>query len=125
MIHSPSIRRLTLTFIVIALVAGCGSKQATETDSGAAGDEKIILGFLVKQPEELWFQNEWKFAQQCADKYGFELSKIGVRTPPSNGDRLLRAAKRPECGSWIQPLSTTNTISVFCTSWRSRRSPRS
>ncbi|OIO94060.1 MAG: sugar ABC transporter substrate-binding protein [Armatimonadetes bacterium CG2_30_66_41] len=48
---------------------------------------KLKLGFLVKQPEELWFQNEWKFAQKCADHYGFELLKIG--TP--DGEKVLSA----------------------------------
>jgi L-arabinose transport system substrate-binding protein len=44
------------------------------------GSGKIKIGFLVKQPEELWFQNEWKFAQMAADKYGFELIKIPAQT---------------------------------------------
>jgi len=49
---------------------------------------KIIkIGFLVKRPEELWFQNEWKYAQKCADKYEFDLIKIG--TP--DGDKVLAA----------------------------------
>ena len=45
------------------------------------------IGFLVKQPEEPWFQNEWTFAQQCADKNGFELIKIGV----PDGEKALSA----------------------------------
>jgi len=47
----------------------------------------VKIGFLVKQPEEQWFQNEWTFAQQCADKYGFKLQKIGV----PDGEKLLSA----------------------------------
>ncbi|MBN1418454.1 MAG: substrate-binding domain-containing protein [Planctomycetes bacterium] len=56
---------------------------------GCSGDgpRPLVLGFLVKLPEELWFQNEWKFAQRCADRYGFELLKIG--TP--DGERVLSA----------------------------------
>ena len=81
--YGPGVRRLALIVGAITLVAGCGSQ--THTDTGDAKQEKIIIGFLVKQPEELWFQNEWKFAQQCADKYGFELSKIG--TP--DGEKVL------------------------------------
>ncbi len=49
--------------------------------------EDIKIGFLVKMPEELWFQNEWKYGQQAADKYGFELIKIG--TP--DGSKTLSA----------------------------------
>ena len=52
-----------------------------------ASDEAITIGFLVKQPEELWFQNEWRFAQQCADHYGFNLIKMGVE----DGEKALNA----------------------------------
>lgn len=48
-----------------------------------AAPEKVKIGFLVKMPEELWFQNEWKFAQQAADEYGFELIKIGTPDGPT------------------------------------------
>jgi L-arabinose transport system substrate-binding protein len=47
----------------------------------------VKIGFLVKQPEEQWFQNEWAFAQQCADQYGCKLQKIGV----PDGEKLLSA----------------------------------
>ena len=40
--------------------------------------ETIKIGFLVKLPEEAWFQQEWHYAQQCADAYGFDLIPIGV-----------------------------------------------
>jgi len=66
-------------FILLLVVAGChpsGSQHA-----------KIRIGFLVKQPDEPWFQNEWKFAQQCADSFGFELIKLGV----PDGEKTLAA----------------------------------
>jgi L-arabinose transport system substrate-binding protein len=47
--------------------------------------DKIRIGFLVKMPEETWFQNEWKFAQRAADKYGFDLVKIGA----TDGEKVL------------------------------------
>jgi L-arabinose transport system substrate-binding protein len=47
----------------------------------------IVLGFLVKQPEEKWFQDEWKFARKCADKYGFKLVEIGA----TDGEKVLSA----------------------------------
>jgi L-arabinose transport system substrate-binding protein len=66
------------------LSTGCNKK-----DTGAAGPvssgEKIKIGFMVKQPEEPWFQEEWKFAQQAADKDGFELIKIAG----TNGQTVL------------------------------------
>ena len=60
--------------------------KAGPQDSGLQPN-RVTIGFLVKMPEEPWFQNEWKFAQQCADKYGFKLVKIG--TP--DGDKVLQA----------------------------------
>ncbi len=62
---------------VLLTLAGCSNEDT----------DKITIGFLVKQPEELWFQDEWKFAQRCADKYGFELKTIG--TP--DGEKVLAA----------------------------------
>jgi len=62
------------------------SGEATATAVTADG-ERIIIGFLVKMPDEPWFQNEWTFAQQCADKYGFELIKIGA----PDGEKVLNA----------------------------------
>jgi len=47
----------------------------------------IKIGFLVKMPEEPWFQNEWKFAQKAADQYGFDLVKIGA----TDGEKVLSA----------------------------------
>ena len=49
--------------------------------------EKIKLGYVVKQPDEPWFQMEWKFAQKCADDHGFELIKIGA----TDGEKMLSA----------------------------------
>jgi L-arabinose transport system substrate-binding protein len=44
--------------------------------SAFAADVKI--GFIVKQPEESWFQDEWKFADVAAKEKGFTLIKIGA-----------------------------------------------
>jgi len=61
--------------------AGCGGEKP--------GDDghPVKIGFLVKQPDEPWFQNEWKFAQQCADSFGFGLVKIGA----TDGEKVLSA----------------------------------
>ncbi len=50
-------------------------------------DEKVKIGFVVKQPEEPWFQDEWKFAQKAADEKGFTLVKIGA----VDGEKLVTA----------------------------------
>lgn len=55
--------------------------------SFAIAADKIKIGFLVKQPDEPWFQDEWKYAQQAADTLGFELIKIGA----TDGEKVLAA----------------------------------
>lgn len=67
------------------LLAACSKSAAPASAPGAAAPVK--LGFLVKQPEEPWFQLEWKFADQAAKELGFELVKIGA----PDGDKVLSA----------------------------------
>jgi len=67
--------------VVAAVFGGCGSEKTP------AGAGPVRIGFLVKQPDEPWFQNEWKFAQQCADSFGFTLIKIGA----TDGEKVLSA----------------------------------
>lgn len=73
------------------LAASCGKapdvpagaqKAATPTKAGP-----IKIGFYVKQPEEPWFQLEWKFAEQAAKDLGFTLIKVGG----NDGNKLLTA----------------------------------
>ncbi len=64
-------------------VLGCSVQPPAAPAAGGA----VTIGFIVKQPEELWFQHEWEFAQQCADKYGFKLVKIGA----PDGEKVLSA----------------------------------
>jgi len=74
-----------------ALIACLGLVLLGCEDSGtgkdANGNEKIKIGFLVKQAEEPWFQHEWKFADEAGKKYGFEVVKIEAR----NGEKVLNA----------------------------------
>lgn len=48
---------------------------------------QVKIGFLVKMPEEPWFQNEWKFAEVAGKDLGFTVIKIG--TP--DGEKVLAA----------------------------------
>lgn len=66
--------------VALLLALGC-TRQA---DSGPA---RVKLGYLVKQPEEPWFQYEWKGAEKAAQQYGFDLVKIGV----PDGEKVLSA----------------------------------
>jgi L-arabinose transport system substrate-binding protein len=40
--------------------------------------QEVKIGFVVKQPEEPWFQDEWKFADIAAQEKGFTLVKIAA-----------------------------------------------
>ncbi|QZN97631.1 arabinose ABC transporter substrate-binding protein [Symbiopectobacterium purcellii] len=55
--------------------------------SQSAMAENLKLGFLVKQPEEPWFQTEWKFADQAGKDLGFDVIKIAV----PDGEKTLNA----------------------------------
>lgn len=70
---------------LILTISGCGKQAATE--KGPSGNEQIKLGFIVKQPEEPWFQLEWKFADEAARKNNFQLVKIGA----TDGEKVLGA----------------------------------
>src|SRR5580658_63438 len=64
---------------------GCNKQATTDATVGRPGALK--LGFIVKQPEEPWFQLEWKFADEAAKKYGCEIVKIGA----ADGEKVLAA----------------------------------
>ncbi|ERK16647.1 L-arabinose-binding periplasmic protein precursor AraF [Serratia fonticola AU-P3(3)] len=59
----------------------------TAVMSHSAIAETMKLGFLVKQPEEPWFQTEWKFADKAGKDLGFEVIKIAV----PDGEKALNA----------------------------------
>jgi L-arabinose transport system substrate-binding protein len=73
-------RALALGTVLAISLAACGSG-----DSGGASNARVKLGFVVKQPEEPWFQLEWKFADEAAARHGFELVKIGA----PDGEKVL------------------------------------
>lgn len=76
--HTTS-RRTALT-----LFAGA---MALCTLGCANAAKPIKIGFLVKQAEEPWFQDEWRFAEQAAREKGFTLVKIGI----PNGEKMIAA----------------------------------
>ncbi|MCP9223646.1 substrate-binding domain-containing protein [Erythrobacter sp. LQ02-29] len=59
-----------------ALLSGCTRAPAD-----------IRIGFVVKMPQEQWFQDEWRFAKAAARDFGFTLIEIGAE----DGDRVLSA----------------------------------
>ena len=79
-------------FSVLALLgvalAGCAKKsESTASASATPAAAKVKLGFLVKQPEEPWFQFEWKGAEKAGAQYGFEVIKLGV----PDGEKVIAA----------------------------------
>src|SRR5258706_13245763 len=57
------------------------------SSNAAPQSSAVKIGFLVKQPEEPWFQLEWKFADQAAKNLGFNLMKTGA----TDGEKVLAA----------------------------------
>jgi L-arabinose transport system substrate-binding protein len=61
----------------LGLLAGCVKSKPASTK----------LGFIVNQPDQPWYQLEWKFADQAANDLGAELIKIGA----TDGEKALAA----------------------------------
>lgn len=78
MFRVPGIRSL----LRAALAAG-----AVSLSLSAFAADPVKIGFLVKQPEEPWFQTEWAFAEKAAKDKGFTLLKIAV----PDGEKTLAA----------------------------------
>ena len=68
--------RFLLPVLALGLIAGCSKKSDSAGSSGSP--DKVKIAFLVKQPEEPWFQYEWKGADKAAAEFGFEVMKLGV-----------------------------------------------
>ncbi|GAA0614577.1 arabinose ABC transporter substrate-binding protein [Paenochrobactrum glaciei] len=62
--------RILKTILLAGAVSFMGMTLASAAD--------VKIGFVVKQPEEPWFQDEWKFADIAAKEKGFTLVKIGA-----------------------------------------------
>ncbi|AGH49663.1 MULTISPECIES: substrate-binding domain-containing protein [Sphingomonas] len=102
------------TAATAAALAGCGPSR----------DGRVRIGFVVKQPEEQWFQSEWRFAGMAARDKGFELIRIGA----ADGDRVLTAidnlaaknasgfvicAPDPRLGTAIEQRARVNDLKVM------------
>jgi len=59
----------------------------TATVGSVCAADSLKLGYLVKQPEEPWFQTEWVFAEKAAKDMGFEVLKVAV----PDGEKTLAA----------------------------------
>ena len=105
----------------LALLAASGAAAAAGCDRAA---QAVRIGFIVKNPEEPWFQAEWRHADRAAQQYGFELLKIGA----TDGDRVLTAidnlaakgaggfvicAPDPKLGAAILQRARTNDLKLM------------
>lgn len=72
-------------------LVGCKKKEPMTgtgaTEPATASSAKVKIGFLVKQPEEPWFQYEWKGGDKAGAQYGFETIKLGV----ADGEKVMAA----------------------------------
>lgn len=76
---SPNVTRV-LKYLVLTSVLLSGLQSALLADP-------VKIGFVVKQPEEPWFQDEWRFAEQAGKEKGFTVVKIGAE----NGEKVMSA----------------------------------
>ena len=74
-------------FAAAMFIAGCSKQPTSESASSATAPGAVKIGYLVKQPEEPWFQFEWQGAEAAAKQYNFELVKLGV----PDGEKVLAA----------------------------------
>jgi len=72
---------LLLALTVLPIFGGLSMPAA------AAEPPRVKIGFLVKMPEEHWFQKEWEFAEKASRDLGFDLIKIGA----TDGQKVLDA----------------------------------
>jgi len=63
------LNRIKTLVIAFAITASVGSAFAAD---------RLKLGYLVKQPDEPWFQTEWVYAEKAGKDLGFDVIKIGV-----------------------------------------------
>ena len=69
--------------LLLILIGSCHGRRGGEE----AAESPVKIGFLVKMPEQSWFQDEWKFAREAAAEYGFEVIEIGA----ADGQKTLDA----------------------------------
>jgi len=75
--------------LVVAALTGAAliSTSAHALFGFGSDDDGVKLGYLVKQPEEPWFQTEWAFADKAGEQMGFEVIKMAV----PDGEKTLNA----------------------------------
>lgn len=78
--------KFVLALLALAAV-GCSQPSQSGPASTKPVEGPIKIGFIVKSATEVWFQQEWKFADEAQKQYGFTLVKIAAK----DGDQVLSA----------------------------------
>jgi L-arabinose transport system substrate-binding protein len=81
----PTLGALGLALLVASCSKTSDAPTAPKGPAAATKAGPIKIGFYVKQPEEPWFQLEWKFAEKAAQDLGFTLIKAGA----NDGEKLM------------------------------------
>lgn len=72
--------------LTIAAIASATLLSST-ANAFFGSDDGLKLGYLVKQPEEPWFQTEWSFAEKAGKDLNFEVIKMAI----PDGEKTLNA----------------------------------
>ncbi len=73
--------------LALAALAGATLLSSSANAFFGSDDDELKLGYLVKQPEEPWFQTEWSFAEKAGEQFNFEVIKMAV----PDGEKTLNA----------------------------------
>jgi L-arabinose transport system substrate-binding protein len=90
----PCFSFVSLLLTTALFVAGCSKQESSASGDAAPAAGAVKIGYLVKQPEEPWFQFEWQGADAAARQYHFELVKLGV----PDGEKVLAAIESLAAG---------------------------
>jgi L-arabinose transport system substrate-binding protein len=80
--------------VVFVAVAATSCRKPSPNAPVPSAQSAIKIGYLVKQPEEPWFQFEWQGAEAAASKHQFQLIKLGV----PDGEKVLSAIESLAAG---------------------------
>lgn len=72
-----------LTAAIALTLSACGGGDSATTQAA----NSVKIGFIVKAPDEPWFQREWRFADETAAKDGFTV----VHAQGQDGEKVAAA----------------------------------
>jgi L-arabinose transport system substrate-binding protein len=98
--------RIVWWLAALGMLAGCASPQGRPLVSVPVGETPTI-GFVVKNPSGVWFQQELRFARQCARDCDFRLIEVGAPTHAEALEAIDRLAAAGAQGLIICAPDTT------------------